>query len=139
MAEMLLELGALVKQGLSSCDGCKEPSPCCVLVRHSQAAPLLCPELRWVFLGCVSLWGVLPHSPAPLLCLWLCCCWTVTISVGHFGVSPCTLRGPGGERSEDRAGQTAWSSHSTFIHLLVGTNTTSPQKSLKQNKKIFIK
>lgn len=52
----VLDLGALVKQGLSSCDGCKEPSPCSVLVRHSKAAPLLCPELRWFLLGCVSLW-----------------------------------------------------------------------------------
>lgn len=132
---MLLGLGALGEQGLSSCDGTRSPIP--AVCKSDTAQLLLCPELRWLLLavfpcgsspsalGC-AVWLGSPSpqpspSPVPLALLLLNCDHPSTSQTvqrgwaGQSGVSPCTLRGPGGERSEDRVGQTAWGSYSTFI------------------------
>lgn len=133
---------AVPEQGWSSAGCCKELSPCSVPVRLTGSSSPV-PELLWFLLGCVSLWekqhssrtcclfGKSFPTAQPLSCAFgsaavnlrpsqhkLNCRggWDTSPGwAGHFGVSPCTLRGPRGERSEDRAGQIAWGSHSTFI------------------------
>lgn len=133
--------GALVNQALSTVLGAGSPIPAgCWSDTHRQL--LSVPRAEVVFAGlclpvgaAAQLWdglcvfGKSFPTAQPLSCAFDSAAVEVlnhlSSSVerwdtgpgwaGHFGVSPCTLRGPGGEGSEGRAGHTAWGSHSTFI------------------------